>query len=123
MLLVSNEIEEVFKLPTNTAYPNVFLETDTELFVRLGLIMQNNIMKGMKSLKDTISILKNVGRHPMKTRTARATIEIHQNKRAYHVQQNPVADFKTTLQNLLEEEISKICNNVHLHAWKILSFR
>ncbi|CAC5388083.1 unnamed protein product [Mytilus coruscus] len=130
LLLVSNEIEEVFKLPTNTAYKNIFLETDAELFIRLGLIMQNNILKGMRSLRDILSILNNqskhIQRHPMETRAARPTIEIQQNRKTHqmhHVQQNPGADYKTTLQNLLEEEISKICNNVQLHAWKILSFR
>ncbi|CAC5385937.1 unnamed protein product [Mytilus coruscus] len=130
LLLLSNEIEEVFKLPTNTAYKNIFLETDAELFIRLGLIMQNNILKGMKSLRDILSILNNqskhIRRHPMETRAARPTIEIPQNRNTHYmhpVQQNPDADYITTLQNLLGEEIPRICNNVQLHAWKILSFR
>ncbi|XP_052087317.1 uncharacterized protein LOC127724409 isoform X4 [Mytilus californianus] len=127
LMIVSNAIEEVLTLDTTSIYKNIFLETDVELFVRLGLTMQNHILSGILSLKEILSNCKNpnkhILRHTMQTRAATKDENMQHNKKTRHVPLDSNIDRITTLQNLLEDEISKISNNVTLHAWKILPLR
>ncbi|XP_071135405.1 uncharacterized protein [Mytilus edulis] len=123
LLTISTEIEKVFKLEKNSAYKSTFFETDVEWFIRVGLIMQNHILTGMKSLQD---ILEKVNKqheyshpHVMQTRASKKL----KNGKTRHVQSPPCTNQKTALQNILIEEMNKITFNVALHVWKILSFR
>lgn len=120
---IGRDIEQILQLDENTIFKNIFHESDDELFVRLGFIMQSHILNGIKILYEELDSITNgsskgkVGECKTKYEQSPAVKRVEGITKEMKYEQ--VKQFK----KCLKEETDNRSNNLELHTWRILSKR
>ncbi|CAC5417684.1 unnamed protein product [Mytilus coruscus] len=124
---IGREIEQIFQLDENTTFKNIFHESDDELFVRLGFIMQSHILNGIKILSEMLDSITAESAKGKLVECKTITEQSSAVKIVNGITNIPTKEMKyeqmKQFRKFLKEEIDNRSNNLELHTWRILSKR